>query len=70
MFPMVPYHALPKLHAAIKHDCPEPYPSTLAAYREIIPTVLRQLKEPTHFAKRELPSRAKPLDTGALMAAE
>src|SRR5690606_14565339 len=25
MFPMVPYHALPKLHAAIKADCPTPY---------------------------------------------
>ena len=24
MFPMVPYHALPKLHALIKHDLPAP----------------------------------------------
>ena len=27
MFPMVPYHALPELHEAIKADMPEPYPS-------------------------------------------
>ena len=25
MFPLVPYHALPKLHEAVKHDMPEPY---------------------------------------------
>ena len=38
IFPTVPYHALPKLHEAIKADCPTPYPSSIAAYREIIPT--------------------------------
>ena len=70
MFPMVPFHALPKLHAAIKDDCPTPYPSTFAAYREIVPAVLRQMREPTYFVKRELPSRAKPLDMGAMIAAE
>jgi fatty acid desaturase len=61
MFPMVPYHALPKLHEAIKADCPTPYPSSIAAYREIIPTILRQLREPGYYVKRELPSTAKPV---------
>ena len=28
IFPTVPYHALPKLHEAIKADCPTPYPSS------------------------------------------
>ena len=60
IFPTVPYHALPKLHEAIKADCPTPYPSSIAAYREIIPTVLRQLKEPTYFVRRELPPSAHP----------
>ena len=60
MFPTVPYHALPKLHAAIKADCPTPYPSSIAAYREIIPTVIRQLKDPTYFVRRELPPKAHP----------
>ena len=46
MFPMVPYHALPKLHEAMKADCPPPYPSCWAAYREIIPALLRQLQRP------------------------
>jgi hypothetical protein len=29
----------------------------LDAYREIIPTLIRQLKEPNYYAMRELPSR-------------
>ncbi|SAK45677.1 fatty acid desaturase [Caballeronia catudaia] len=37
MFPMVPYHALPRLHETVKHDMPPPYASTIAAYAEIIP---------------------------------
>jgi fatty acid desaturase len=57
----VPYHALPRLHAAIKADCPTPYPSTIAAYREIIPALLRQVREPAWFVVRELPSGAKPV---------
>ena len=59
LFPTVPYHALPKLHEAIKADCPEPYPSSIAAYREIIPALARQLKDPTYFVRRELPDTAR-----------
>ncbi len=55
MFPLVPYHALPRLHAAIKDDCPTPYPSLVAAWREIVPAVLRQVKDPTYHVKRQLP---------------
>ena len=62
MFPMVPYHALPRLHDAVKHDCPPAYPSLLAAFAEIVPAVLRQAKDPTYFVKRELPAGAKALD--------
>ena len=29
MFPLVPYHRLPKLHALVKDDCPMPYPNLL-----------------------------------------
>lgn len=60
MFPMVPYHRLPELHEEIKHDLAAPYPSIWAAYREIIPAVLRQLKDETHFIRRELPEGAAP----------
>ena len=46
MFPMVPYHALPELHEVMKADTPTPYASTIEAYREIIPALLRQEKRP------------------------
>jgi fatty acid desaturase len=64
MFPMVPYHALPKLHEMLKHDLPRPHPGLWAAYREIIPTVLRQAKDPDHHAERVLPSTASPYRRG------
>jgi fatty acid desaturase len=57
MYPMVPYHALPRLHAAVRHDCPPPE-TLLGAWRQIIPTVLRQLKDPTHFIHKKLPPGA------------
>jgi fatty acid desaturase len=60
MFPMVPSHNLAELHEVIKNDCPEPYPSMWAAYKEIIPAVLRQLKDQTYYVRRELPSGAAP----------
>ena len=69
MFPMVPYHALPKLHEAVKADCPAPYPSTLAAYREILPALARQLRDPGYFVKRELPSSARSAPVGASASA-
>jgi Na+-transporting NADH:ubiquinone oxidoreductase subunit F len=56
MFPLVPYHALPRLHTLVKEDCPTPYPSLLSAWREIAPTVLRQVKDPGYHIKRSLPS--------------
>ncbi len=55
MFPLVPYHALPALHAAVKEDCPEPSPSLLAAWREMIPAIARQIKDPGYHIKRRLP---------------
>jgi fatty acid desaturase len=60
MFPMVPYHALPRLHELIKHDLPTPNPSMWHAYREMIPAFLRQLRNEDYFLKRELPATAKP----------
>jgi fatty acid desaturase len=60
MFPMVPYHALPRLHETIKHDLPAPNPSILHGFREILPAFLRQLRHEDYFVKRELPPTAKP----------
>ncbi len=55
MFPLVPYHALSRLHQVVKSDCPPAYPSILSAWREILPTVLRQRKDPAYHIKRRLP---------------
>ena len=60
MFPMVPYHALPQLHAMIKDDLPAPNPSMLDGYREMIPAFLRQLRNEDYFLKRALPGTARP----------
>jgi fatty acid desaturase len=62
MFPMVPYHRLAELHEEIKHDCAPAYPSLWAAYREIIPAILRQLKDQEHFVRRELLPGAAPFN--------
>lgn len=56
MYPTVPYHQLPRLHEAIKHDLPPVYPGILAAYREIIPALRRQAKDPDYFVHRPLPA--------------
>jgi fatty acid desaturase len=63
MFPMVPYHALGKLHQELKADMPKPYRSIWEAYREIIPTLLREVKEPTYFVRRQLPPTAQPVSS-------
>jgi len=58
MFPMVPYYNLPALHDLIKYDCPPAYPSLWATYREIIPTIYRQQREPDYRVIRPLPQGA------------
>jgi len=60
MFPMVPYHRLPVLHAAIGHDLPEPNRSIAQAFAEMWPALRRQLKYEDHFVLRALPATAKP----------
>lgn len=64
MFPLVPYHNLPRLHEEVKDDCPAPYPGIFSAYREIVPTILRQVKDPAYHVKRRLPERKERLVEG------
>jgi fatty acid desaturase len=68
MFPMVPYHALPALHEEIKDQCPPAYNGLWHAYREIVLAILRQLKDPGYFVRRELPAQATPHFTPAAIA--
>ncbi len=65
MFPMVPYHALPALHEEVKAYCPPPYPGILAAYREIVPALLRQVREPGWCIERKLPEGVAPMTAAA-----
>jgi fatty acid desaturase len=60
MFPMVSYHALPRLHGLIKDDLPPPNKSILEAYREMIPAFRRQLAWEDYYLRRELPPTARP----------
>lgn len=60
MFPMVPYHALPRLHEVLKHDFPAPNTSIWDAYREAVPAVLRQARDPDYAIRKPLPPTAKP----------
>ncbi|MEM7242481.1 MAG: fatty acid desaturase [Pseudomonadota bacterium] len=60
MFTMVPYYHLPKLHALIKHDLPAAEPSIFAAYRRLIPVLLKQLRYEDAVIIGELPETAQP----------
>ncbi len=60
MFPMVPFHALPRLHELIKTDLPPPNRSILDGYREIIASLRQQKIDPEHYHRKELPPTAKP----------
>jgi len=68
MFPLVPYYNLPKLHEIVKPDMPTPYNGLLEAYREIIPALRRQIKEPGWFVKRKLPTPTFPADAATQSA--
>lgn len=60
MFPNVPFYALPALHNAIKTDCPPALPSLWAAYKEMVPAVLKQQRDQNHYIQRRLPLGANP----------
>jgi fatty acid desaturase len=68
LFPTVPFHALPRLHEAAKRHCPAPYTSCWAAYREILPALLRQRTDAGWCVLRPLPSSsaAEPRESRAV----
>ncbi len=61
MFPMVPYHQLPKLYEEMKPYTLPANTSVIDAYREIIPALLRQIKDPSYAIKRTLPPGVAPM---------
>ena len=73
MYPMVPCHALPRLHEAVKPDCPAPSPFLLAAWRKILLAHLHQQKDPSYFVTKTLPpgtGRAHPPQTAVRRVGE
>jgi fatty acid desaturase len=69
MFPMVPYHSLPALHEQIKAEIPAPYYGLWGAYREIIPALLKQRKDPTYYVHRTPAGSASRVPPAAGMTA-
>jgi fatty acid desaturase len=55
MFPMVPFHALPKLHQRVRNDLPYTYSGLFDAFREIVPVLIRQSRDANYFMLREIP---------------
>lgn len=60
MFTMIPYYNLPKLHALIAKDCPDPEPSIWTAYKRLMPVLVRQLRHQDAVIVPALPSGATP----------
>ena len=46
------------LHARVKDELPPAFPSVVAAYREIAPTLLRQARDADYYVQRALPGAA------------
>ena len=55
MYPLVPFHALPKLRELVKAQMPRPYRGLLDGGRELVPVLLRQVKDPAVFIRRPAP---------------
>lgn len=60
MFPMVPYHALPKLHQEMKDDCPSARHGLFAALKEVITALRKQKHDPAYVVEKPLPATARP----------
>ena len=55
LLPMVPFHALPRLHEAIRDQLPPAYPGLYVTYCEMAPALWTQRRDPTHVIERTLP---------------
>lgn len=68
--PMVPYHALPKLHAAVRDQMPTPYPNLWAVYKELIPALIKQATgNPNYVIARDIPKPATKIEAVAAPSA-
>ena len=69
LMPMTPFHALPRLHEAVRDQLPPPYKSLWEAYKELIPALIRQATaDPDYRIIRPLPQEPA-TESGAAHAA-
>ncbi|WP_118180064.1 fatty acid desaturase [Paraburkholderia phosphatilytica] len=55
MFPSIPFHALPRFHAAVASQMPKPYDGLWETWREILTIFAKQRHDPEYVVVRELP---------------
>jgi fatty acid desaturase len=55
IYPLVPFHALPRLHERIKTQLPRPYRGLWEGSLELLPVLFRQQRDPAFFVRRPLP---------------
>ena len=53
--PQVPFYNLPSFHELIKDQLPKPNKGLFDAYKEIIPAIIKQSKNPNYEIKKHLP---------------
>jgi fatty acid desaturase len=56
LFPQIPFYNLPKLHKLIKNQLPKTNNGLIDAYKEIIPAMIKQSKDPSYNIKKILPT--------------
>ena len=57
MFPMVPSYNLNKLQNLIKDQVPKPFPNLFVFYKEVLPVVIKQAKNPKYYYKNKIPNK-------------
>ena len=55
MYPLVPFHALASVHERVKDHYPKTYQGYWSVYRDLIPTLIKQVKDPETYIHHELP---------------
>jgi fatty acid desaturase len=53
IFPGVPFFALGKLHKAVRDQMPAPYRGLWSAWKEMIPTLIRQRTDVNYYVRRD-----------------
>ena len=55
MYPQIPWYNLPRLHELIKDQMPLPNKGLISAYKDIIPTIIKQAYDPSFVPDRKIP---------------